>query len=148
MSTVFELIINEEIPGKFVWADELCVAIATIEPVTTGHVLVIPREPISKWTDLPPNLLEHLMRVSQIIGKAAEKAFDAPRTALLIAGFEVPHTHIHVIPAHGAEDASLAKAHAVPESEIADAAHALRDVLRAEGYSKRIPMLLDSPAVP
>ena len=43
MSTVFEMIVDGQIPGRFVWADDTCVAILTIEPVVPGHVLVISR---------------------------------------------------------------------------------------------------------
>ena len=43
MSTVFDNIITGVWPGRFVWADDLCVAFATIEPTSPGHVLVVPR---------------------------------------------------------------------------------------------------------
>lgn len=147
MNTVFEMIFNQEIPGKFIWADDRCVAIATIEPVAPGHTLVIPREPIPNWTDLPPQLLDHTMRVAQIIGLAARKAFDVPKVGLVVAGFEVPHTHVHLIPAHSEAECSLANAKPAPEAAIADAANALRDTLRLEGYGSQVPMELDSPAV-
>lgn len=148
MGTVFEKIIAEEIPGNFVWADEVCVGITTIAPVTAGHILIIPRDPIDKWTDLPPTVLDHVMRVSQIIGKAQEKAFGVPRAAVVIAGFEVPHTHVHVIPARSEADCQLSKARPAQPAELADTANALRDTLRNEGYSARVPMDLHSPALP
>lgn len=145
MSTVFEMIINGEIPGRFVWADEECVVIMTIEPVATGHVLVIPRLPVSKWTQLEPETLYHVMRVGQIVGLAQEIAFDVPRAAVVIAGFEVPHVHVHVIPATSEDQASLRGARAATEAELDDAARRLREVLRDEGYSANVPPVANSP---
>lgn len=147
MTTLFEMIIAEKIPGNFVWADDRCVAILTIEPVSPGHTLVIPREPVDKWTDLAPESLDHLMRVAQIIGRAQEKAFSVARSVVVIAGFEVPHTHVHVIPARTEADHMLSHAKAASASELADAANSLRDTLRTQGYSARVPLELHSPAV-
>ena len=53
MATLFESIIAGDVPGRFVWADDQCVAFATIEPTSPGHVLVVPRSPYPKWTDAP-----------------------------------------------------------------------------------------------
>ncbi len=148
MSTVFELIISQDIQGNFVWSDEECVVFSTIEPVRPGHMLVVPREPIDKWTDLPPALAAHLMKVSQIIGAAQLRAFDVPRAALLIAGFDVPHTHLHVIPAVDQNDAQLTNAQAVDAASLADDANAVRDALREMGNHHNIPWELNSPASP
>lgn len=144
MSTVFESIIAGHIPGTFVWADESVAAFATIEPVSPGHTLVVPRQPIPTWTDLPADLLGHLFAVAQTIGRAAEAAFEVPRAALLIAGFEVPHTHIHVIPARSEADCSLAHASAADPAEIASAMERLRRELRAEGHGSSVPERIDS----
>lgn len=147
MSTVFEMIIDGQIPGKFIWADDQCVAISTIEPIEAGHTLVIPREPIDKWTDLPPALLDHLFRVAQIIGRAQEQAFDVPRSAVIIAGFEVPHMHIHVVPAHTEAAVQLPRARAASDEELTVAAQSLREVLRQSGYEQHVPLELGSPRV-
>lgn len=147
MSTVFELIIAEQIPGKFVWADDQCVAFLTIEPVAPGHTLVVPRSPEPKWTNLSAPELEHLMRVAQIIGKAQEHAFDVPRAALLIAGFEVPHTHVHVIPARTEADCNLVQAAPATGQELMRAALNLRDRLIVDGYGENVPAEIGSPAL-
>lgn len=146
MSTVFELIIEGKIPGRFVWSDDLCVAIMTIEPVAPGHVLVIPREPVDKWTDLSERILAHIMFVAQKIGRAQEIAFDVPRTAVVIAGFEVPHTHVHVIPARTEAAASLTNASAASAEELDAAATSLRDALVDKGYADFVPTDMGSPS--
>ena len=78
MSTVYTKIIEGEIPGRFVWQDERCVAFLSIDPLSQGHTLVVPREEYDHWIDLPEDLAVHLMVVSQRIGLAdVNAAFDA-----------------------------------------------------------------------
>lgn len=145
MPTVFELIIAGKIPGKFIWADDVCVAFLTIGPVAAGHALVVPRSAEPKWTNLPRPQLDHLMGVAQAIGQAQEQAFDVPRAALVIAGFEVPHTHIHVIPARTEADCNLSNASAATGEELADPAQKLRAQLVADGHGANVPAAADSP---
>lgn len=147
MSTVFEMIIEEQIPGVFVWSDEAVVAIMTIQPVAPGHTLVIPRKAIDKWTDLPKELLDHVMRVAQDIGKAQEQAFGVPRAAVVIAGFEVPHTHVHVIPAENEQAASLMFAREAKSEDLEAAANKLRAALVEDGHGDRVPPVVTSPSL-
>ena len=139
MPTVFTRIIDGEIPGTFVWRDDQCVAFLSINPVNPGHTLVIPRAEVDEWTDLEPDLAAHLMAVARIVGQAVKKAFSPIRVGLLIAGLEVPHTHLHVMPIHSGEaDLHLDRAgEASPEDLNANAEKiraALRD-LGGEGVS-------------
>ncbi|WP_252865333.1 HIT family protein [Mobiluncus mulieris] len=84
--------------GNFAWQDEKCVVFATIEPRSPGHMLVVPREEVDNYLDADPDLLAHLAKIVQIIGQAGCRAFGAPRAFIAVAGFDVPHLHIHVIP--------------------------------------------------
>jgi diadenosine tetraphosphate (Ap4A) HIT family hydrolase len=129
MPTVFTRIINGELPGKFVHADDLVVAFLSITPVTAGHTLVVPREEVDQWTDADEALLHHSMDVARRIGNAAKKAFGAPRAALIIAGLEVPHLHIHVFPAWSMDDFNFARAKPASDEELEDAAARLRAAL-------------------
>lgn len=148
MSTLFTRIIDGEIPGRFVWADEACVAFATIAPITDGHVLVVPRAEVPRFTDADDDLLAHLTLVAKRIGTAQQEAFDAPRAALLVAGFEVPHLHLHVLPAWGEEQLSFANARQdLPAAQLDASAERLRDALRAGGHGARVPATLGSPAL-
>lgn len=107
MSTVFTKIINGEIPGRFVYRDETVAAFLTIEPIAYGHTLVVPVAEVDKWTDLDPAVWLHANEIAQEIGNAVIKAFDSERAGYLIAGFEVPHAHIHVFPANDMSGYSL-----------------------------------------
>ena len=109
MATIFTQIINGDIPGRMVWTDDRVAAFLTIAPLTAGHTLVVPRDEIDDWTQLPPDLLTHVMTVSHRIGAALKKAYEAPRVGLVIAGFEVPHAHVHVFPAWQMADFDFAQ---------------------------------------
>lgn len=139
MASIFSKIIAGDIPGKFVWADDVCVAMATIEPMRPGHVMIVPREETEKYSDVDPDQFAHMMKVSQIIGKAQEKAFDVTRTVVVILGFEVPHTHVHVVPANSEDAGYLQNAVQAPDEEIAEAMTTLRDALVTNGYGEHVP---------
>ena len=136
MATLFTRIIDGELPGTFVWRDDVCVGFLSIAPLRTGHTLVVPRAEVDHWIDLPPATTAHLMGVAHEIGAAQMDAFAPARIGLIIAGLEVPHTHLHVVPIDAERDLSFANAdgNATPES-LADAADHLRGALTARGAS-------------
>ena len=110
MTTIFTRIINREIPGTFVHEDEYCVAFMSINPLADGHVLVIPRQEVDHWVDLPSALAAHLFAVSHTISMALTKAFPCERVGLIIAGYEVNHCHIHLVPTDDMSQLSFANA--------------------------------------
>ncbi|MGH3798849.1 MAG: HIT family protein [Pseudonocardiaceae bacterium] len=140
MPTVFSRIIQGEIPGRFVWRDERCVAFLTIAPLRPGHALVVPRDEVDEWTDADDDLVAQLMVVAKQIGAAQKTAFDAPRAGLVIAGFEVPHFHVHVFPSWDIDDFDFGRVDHDPDpAELDAAADALRTALRAAGHDQRVP---------
>ena len=122
MASVFTKIINREIPGRFVYEDDDVVAFLTIEPMTQGHTLVVPREELDNWQDVDPAAFNHVMAVAQRIGKAVCKAFDTERSGVIIAGLEVPHLHVHVFPARNLADFGFANVDRSPSPESLDEA--------------------------
>ena len=137
MATVFTHIINGNIPGNFVWRDERCVAFLSINPMAFGHTLVVPIEEVDHWVDAPADLTNHLFEVTRIIGQAQREAFQPERVGVMIAGYEVPHTHIHVVPTDTMAQLSFAAAAtSVDRDELERAAQALRSALRAAGHDQ------------
>lgn len=135
MSSVFTMIIEGELPGRFVWKDDRCVAFLSINPLSPGHTLVVPREEIDHWIDLDDDLLQHLMGVSKKIGGALNLGFKPVKVAMMIAGLEVPHAHIHVLPMVGAHDLDVDNADLAPDPDDLDAAaDRIRAALRALGH--------------
>jgi len=117
MTTIFTRIIRGEIPGTFVYKDEACVAFMSINPMADGHVLVIPRDEVDHWVDLSPYMATHLFEVSHRISKALQNAFPCERVGLIIAGYEVNHCHIHLIPTNNMSQLSFANAAASVDRE-------------------------------
>ncbi len=135
MATVFTKIIDGEFPGRFVWRDDRCVAFLSINPLQHGHALVVPIVEVDHWLDLEPELNAHLMTVSQAIGQAQQAAFSPVRVGLMIAGLEVPHVHLHVVPINGVHDLDFANAARDPDpAAMDDAQEALIVSLRDLGH--------------
>jgi len=132
--SVFTLIIDGQLPGRFVWRDETCVAFLSINPFRPGHTLVVPRVEVDHWVDLEPDVLAHLAGVSQEIGAGQMAAFAPVRIGLMLAGLEVPHVHFHVVPIDDVHDLDFSRADPDPgAAALDDAADRLRDALRARG---------------
>jgi histidine triad (HIT) family protein len=139
MATLFTKIIDGDIPGRFVWRDERAVAFLTIAPITTGHVLVVPIEEVDHWVDLEPDLAAHLMKVAREVGRAQMQAFTPTRIGLIVAGLEVPHCHVHLVPIDTEAELSFSRADHDPDPAALDAAaDALRAALRDLGHGQRV----------
>ena len=137
MASVFTMIIDGDLPARFVWKDDRCVAFLSINPLTDGHVLVVPRQEVDHWIDADGALLAHLMRVSHIIGEALQQAYRPAKVGMMIAGLEVPHLHIHLAPINGLNDLNFANADPNPVPEQLDrAADKVRAALRDQGHSE------------
>ena len=103
MATVFEMIINGEIPSTKLFEDEDVLVILDINPVEKGHALVISKVVYPNFTDAPACLLSHMMEIAQKVDRKQREALGCDGTNILInngpaAGQEIPHLHIHVIP--------------------------------------------------
>ena len=124
MPTIFTRIIAGELPGTFVHRDEHCVVFMSINPMAHGHALVVPIAEVDHWVDLPSELAAHLFQVAHRIGRAQQAAFACDKVGLIIAGYEVPHTHIHVIPTTNMGQLSFANAASSVAREDLEAAAA------------------------
>jgi histidine triad (HIT) family protein len=130
MATIFTRIIGGEIPATFVWRDDRCVVFMSINPMADGHALVVPVDEIDHWIDAPPELTAHLFEVTRVIGVAQRAAFGCERVGVIVAGYEVPHTHVHVIPTNDMSELSFANAaSSVEREELERAAAAIRAAL-------------------
>lgn len=135
MPSLFTRIIRGEVPGRFVWRDERAVGFLTIAPLRPGHTLVVPIEEIDHWLDVPPDLMQHLTLVAQKIGQAVQRTFRPEKVGLMIAGLEVRHVHLHLVPIHSLGDLDFAKADAKAAPAALDAAaERLRAALREAGH--------------
>lgn len=130
MDSVFSKIIDGRLPGHFVHRDDHCSAFLSINPIKPGHTLVVPNEEVSHWIDLSPEMNSHLMKISQQIGKAQMRVFSPERIGMIIAGFEVPHAHLHLVPISAESELSFAQAaRQVDHEELAAIAKRLNQAL-------------------
>ena len=136
MPTLFSRIIHGELPGRFVWKDPHAVAFLTIQPIQAGHTLVVPRQEIDHWLDLPPELASHVMRVSQQVGRGIQRAFNPAKVGVALVGLEVPHVHVHLVPLWHVSDLDFSRQHDEPPEALDAAAAKLREALRALGHAE------------
>jgi len=137
VASVFTRIIEGDLPGRFVWRDDRAVAFLSINPLQPGHTLVVPIEEVDHWIDLDQDLTNHLMGVSHAIGRVLQERFQPARVGLMIAGLEVPHTHLHVVPIRGVHDLDFSNADPDPDDAALDeAADKIREGLRAAGHEE------------
>jgi len=138
--SIFTRIIRGELPGRFVWRDDQVVAFGTIAPIRPGHVLVVPITQVDRWTELAPELWARTTAVARIIAMVLESTFECDRVGLIVAGLEVPHCHIHLIPIRSEGDLNFALADAGASAvSLDEAAERTRAGLRASGHGAQVP---------
>lgn len=134
MASIFTKILAGELPGHFVWKDDLCFAIMTIQPIRAGHLIVIPNSEVNHWDDVPPATAAHLMQVSQTLAKAIKAAIPCKRVGMTVIGLEVPHTHIHLIPIDSMADLDFKNAKAAAAEDLAASAASITKALQEQGH--------------
>ena len=129
MASIFTRIIKGELPSYKIFEDELTISILTIEPIHLGHTLVIPKQEVDHWFDVPETAYLQVQKNAQRIGKAIQKATGCTRVLTTAIGFEVHHYHLHLIPAWSMADLNFAKANKRPESEMQDIQQKIKQFL-------------------
>ncbi len=109
--TIFERIINNEIPHEKIYEDENYFAFLDIKPINIGHTLIIPRKPIDYIFDLDNETYMGLFELAAKIAPAIQKATECKRVGLAVEGFGVPHAHLHVIPLFNENEINPALSH-------------------------------------
>lgn len=107
--TIFSKIINGDIPCHKIAESEKFIAFLDIEPLVTGHVLVVPKIEIDKIFDVPDDYLAEMLLFAKPIAKAIEKVFDCNRCGISVIGLEVPHAHMHLVPINSANDLNFTR---------------------------------------
>lgn len=107
MASIFSRIIAGEIPSYKIAEDEKCFAFLDINPIVFGHTLVIPKNEIDYYFDLDDEYLSDLNAFSKRVAIALRQEVDCIRIGVMIAGLEVPHAHIHLVPIKSVGDLSF-----------------------------------------
>ena len=101
MACIFCQIASGALPAHVIYADERTVAFLDKSPLQFGHVLVIPRDHISVFADLPRDRLRAYFELIQTVSVGVERAMDAEGTFVAAnnkVSQSVPHLHFHVVP--------------------------------------------------
>ena len=107
--SIFSKIIAGEIPSYKIAENEKFYAFLDIFPLVKGHTLVVPKQEIDKFFDVPDDYLAELLVFAKPIAKAIEKHFDCARCGIAVIGLEVPHAHLHLVPINSADDLNFTR---------------------------------------
>ncbi|MBN1587167.1 MAG: HIT family protein [Candidatus Omnitrophica bacterium] len=126
MPSIFTRIIRGEIPCHTILEDDRYFSFLDIRPVKTGHTLVIPKQEVDYLFDLDEELLSGLMVFAKRVAVALKTVVPCKRVGLMVAGLEVPHAHVHLIPMNAIPDLSFANAREASQDELAQLAEKIR----------------------
>ncbi len=109
MPSIFTKIINGDIPCYKVAESETCFAFLDINPLASGHTLVVPKKEVDYIFDVDDEQYTELMLFAKKVARAIEKVVPCERIGVTVIGLEVPHAHVHLIPINSIGDMNFAK---------------------------------------
>ena len=116
MGTIFTKIINGDIPAYKIEEDDNYLAFLDINPLTPGHVLVVPKREEDYIFNLEDEELSGLIVFAKKVAAALKQAVPCKRIGVTVIGLEVPHTHIHLIPINNIDDMNFSR----PKMKLSD----------------------------
>ncbi len=101
-TTIFQKIIDREIPAKIEYEDDRCIVIHDIKPEAPVHLLIIPKQPIARIgaaTAADEPVLGHLLVTAGVVAKKLNLAngFRLVINSGPDANETVPHVHVHLL---------------------------------------------------
>ena|ERR1051326_3413675 len=115
---VFCRIVSKELPASLIYEDEQVMCFMDIHPVDTGACMVIPKQHIDHFTDLPDLLASHIVLTAQKVGRNILRELHAQRVGYVVHGYGVPHAHFNIVPLNRADDIVSAKAARIVDGQI------------------------------
>ena len=116
MQSIFSKIVAGQIPAHKVAETSEYLAFLDINPLTEGHLLVIPKKEVDYLFDLDSETYVGLMMFAQIVAIGLKRAIPCERIGLTVIGLEVPHAHIHLIPINSMDDMNFSR----PKLKLSD----------------------------
>ena len=129
VSTIFTRIIEGEIPSHRVYEDERTFAFLDVNPRQMGHTLVVPKVAVDSLFELEADDYSALWATCRTMAKAIERATECARVFVVVAGFEVPHAHVHLIPTNLLSDFPFPPVDIAAQAALASTADLLRATL-------------------
>lgn len=110
MSTIFSKIVAGDIPAYKVAESNDYLAFLDVNPLTRGHVLVIPKKETDYIFDIADDEYMGLWVFAKIVAQGIERIFPCRKIGVAVVGLEVDHAHIHLMPINHVEDMNFDKA--------------------------------------
>jgi histidine triad (HIT) family protein len=107
--SIFSKIVSGEIPSFKVAETIQYLAFLDVNPLTEGHVLVIPKKEVDYIFDMDSESYVGLMMFAQVVAIGLKKAIPCLRIGVSVIGLEVPHAHIHLIPINKMDDMNFSR---------------------------------------
>lgn len=126
MPSIFNRIINGEIPCHKILENEKYLAFLDVRPVNPGHTLVIPKKEIDYIFDADDALLSELIVFAKKVAKAIKAEVPCKKVGIMVAGLEVPHLHIHLIPINSVGDLNFSHAKPATADELSSLAQKIQ----------------------
>lgn len=109
MASIFTRLIQGELPCYKIAENDLFFAFLDVFPIARGHVLVVPKQEIDRFFDVPNDMLQHILLFAKPIALAIEQVIPCKRVGLSVIGLEVPHAHLHLVPMQTADDVNFTR---------------------------------------
>jgi histidine triad (HIT) family protein len=130
MKSIFSKIVAGDIPAHKVAETVDFLAFLDINPLSEGHLLVIPKTEVDYIFDLDSETYVGLMMFAQIVAIGLKKAIPCERVGMTVIGLEVPHAHIHLIPINTMDDMNFSRPKLkLSEERLTEIASAIREHL-------------------
>lgn len=129
MPSIFSRILAKELPSFAIRENDQFYAFLDIRPVMPGHTLVIPKIEVDEFFDLDATALSGILGFAQPIANALKEVLGVARVGLAVAGFDVPHAHLHLIPLNQMSDFDFTKAQPVAAEQLETMAQKIRGAL-------------------
>ena len=109
MASIFSRIISGELPAYVIAENDNFLAFLDVFPLVRGHVLVVPKQEVDRFFDVPEALLQEWLLFAKPIALAIEMAIPCKRVGISVIGLEVPHAHMHLVPMQSADDVNFTR---------------------------------------
>jgi histidine triad (HIT) family protein len=132
MSCIFCQIVAGEAEASVLYEDERILALMNIRPINPGEFMVIPKEHVDHFCDLPDDLSRHIIVHAQRLSRNLRDRLKPKRVGLVVHGFGVAHAHLVVVPLHESNDIISIKHLYVEDGQIKSSVRHLPEPAREE----------------
>jgi len=129
MASIFSKIIRGELPCHKILEDDKFIAFLDINPINPGHTLIVPKENVDYFFDLDDSILSEILSFSKIVAAAIKNCVACKRIGIMVAGMDVPHAHLHLVPIQSEGDLTFDRAKPANQNELAKLAKQIQNQL-------------------